>query len=35
MLPYMMVIVGLAFSRESQLLGPTALGQPFNREKRI
>ena len=35
MLPYMMVIVVLAFSRESQLLGPTALGQPFNREKRI
>ncbi len=35
MLPYVLVIVVLAFSRESQLLGPTALGQPFNREKRI
>jgi simple sugar transport system permease protein len=35
MLPYVMVIVVLAFSRESQLLGPTALGKPFNREKRI
>ena len=34
MLPYVMVILVLAFSRESQLLGPTALGQPFNREKR-
>lgn len=34
MLPYVMVIVVLAFSRESQLLGPTALGKPFNREKR-
>nr|WP_319474077.1 ABC transporter permease [uncultured Sphaerochaeta sp.] len=35
MLPYVMVIIVLAFSRESQLLGPTSLGQPFNREKRI
>jgi len=35
MLPYVLVIVVLAFSRESQLLGPTSLGQPFNREKRI
>ncbi|WP_320128348.1 ABC transporter permease [uncultured Sphaerochaeta sp.] len=34
MLPYVMVIIVLAFSRESQLLGPTALGKPFNREKR-
>jgi simple sugar transport system permease protein len=34
MLPYIMVIIVLAFSRESQLLGPTALGRPFNREKR-
>lgn len=34
MLPYILVIVVLAFSRESQLLGPTALGKPFNREKR-
>ena len=30
MLPYVLVIVVLAFSRESQLLGPTSLGQPFN-----
>jgi ABC-type uncharacterized transport system permease subunit len=35
MLPYVLVIIVLAFSRESQLLGPTALGKPFNREKRI
>lgn len=35
MLPYVLVIVVLAFSRESQLLGPSALGKPFNREKRI
>ncbi|MBJ2355938.1 ABC transporter permease [Sphaerochaeta sp. S2] len=35
MLPYVMVIIVLAFSRESQLLGPTSLGKPFNREKRI
>ena len=31
MLPYVLVIIVLAFSRESQLLGPTALGKPFNR----
>ncbi|MGE4467047.1 ABC transporter permease [Sphaerochaeta sp.] len=35
MLPYVLVIIVLAFSRESQLLGPTSLGKPFNREKRI
>lgn len=34
MLPYALVIVVLAFSRESLLLGPTALGKPFNREMR-
>ena len=34
MLPYVMVIAVLAFSRESLLLGPTALGKPFNREMR-
>ncbi len=34
MLPYVLVIVVLAFSRESLLLGPTALGKPFNREMR-
>ncbi len=35
MLPYALVIIVLAFSKESQLLGPTSLGKPFNREKRI
>ncbi len=35
MLPYVMVIIVLAFSRESQLLGPTSLGKSFNREKRV
>ncbi len=34
MLPYVLVIAALAFSRESLLLGPTALGKPFNREIR-
>ena len=34
MLPYALVILVLAFSRESLLLGPTALGKPFNREIR-
>jgi ABC-type uncharacterized transport system permease subunit len=34
MLPYVLVIVVLAFDRESQRLGPTALGQPFDREIR-
>ena len=34
MLPYVLVIVVLAFSRENLLLGPTALGRPFNREIR-
>ena len=34
MLPYVLVIVVLAFDRESQRLGPTALGAPFNREIR-
>jgi len=34
MLPYVLVIVVLAFDRESQRLGPTALGIPFNREIR-
>ncbi|NLY08223.1 MAG: ABC transporter permease [Spirochaetales bacterium] len=34
MLPYLLVIVVLAFSRESNKFGPTALGKPFNREMR-
>ncbi|MCH3907848.1 MAG: ABC transporter permease [Sphaerochaeta sp.] len=34
MLPYVLVIVVLAFDRESQRLGPTSLGIPFNREIR-
>jgi simple sugar transport system permease protein len=34
MLPYVLVIVVLAFDRENQRFGPTALGQPFNREIR-
>ena len=34
MLPYVLVIVVLAFDRESQRLGPTALGVPFDREIR-
>ncbi|MBR4477552.1 MAG: ABC transporter permease, partial [Spirochaetales bacterium] len=32
MLPYILVIVVLAFNRKSNRLGPTALGRPFNRE---
>lgn len=34
MLPYVLVILVLAFDRESQRLGPAALGAPFNREIR-
>jgi len=34
MLPYVLVIVVLAFSRKTQKSGPTALGKPFNREIR-
>ena len=34
MLPYVLVIVVLAFSRKTQKAGPTALGKPFNREIR-
>ena len=34
MLPYVLVIVVLAFSRKSQKTGPSALGKPFNREIR-
>lgn len=35
MLPYILVIVVLAFNRKSNKLGPTALGKPFNREMRV
>ena len=35
MLPYILVIVVLAFNKESNKLGPTALGKPFNREMRV
>ena len=35
MLPYILVIVVLAFNRKSNRLGPTALGRPFNREMRV
>ncbi|MCF0238528.1 MAG: ABC transporter permease [Sphaerochaetaceae bacterium] len=34
MLPYILVIVVLAFNRKSNKFGPTALGKPFNREIR-
>ncbi len=35
MLPYLLVIVVLAFNRESNKFGPAALGRPFNREMRV
>jgi len=35
MLPYILVIVVLAFNRKSNKFGPAALGKPFNREMRI
>lgn len=35
MLPYVMVIVTLAFSRDKKMQEPTSLGIPFDREKRI
>jgi simple sugar transport system permease protein len=35
MLPYIMVIVVLAFSRKNQHIRPADLGKPFNREMRI
>lgn len=34
MLPYLLVIIVLAFSRKTQKMGPTSLGKPFNREMR-
>lgn len=35
MLPYVLVIIVLALARKSQMLGPVALGKPFNREMRV
>ena len=35
MLPYILVIVVLAFNRKSNRFGPAALGRPFNREMRV
>ena len=35
MLPYILVIVVLAFNRKSNRLGPAALGKAFNREMRV
>ena len=35
MLPYAMVILVLALARKSRMLGPTALGKPYNREMRV
>jgi len=35
MLPYVLVIVVLSLARKARMLGPTALGKPFNREMRI
>lgn len=35
MLPYIIVIIVLAFNRKGNRLGPSALGKPFNREQRI
>ncbi len=35
MLPYVLVIVVLAFNRKSNKFGPAALGKAFNRERRV
>ncbi|MEN6364795.1 MAG: ABC transporter permease [Rectinema sp.] len=35
MLPYVLVILVLAFSRGSKMRGPAELGKPYNREKRV
>ena len=35
MLPYILVIIVLAFNRKSNRLGPSALGKSFNREMRV
>lgn len=35
MLPYVLVIVVLALARRSRMLGPAALGKPYDRERRV
>jgi simple sugar transport system permease protein len=35
MLPYALVILVLALARRSKLLGPAALGRPYDREQRV
>jgi simple sugar transport system permease protein len=35
MLPYGMVILVLALARRSRMLGPAALGKPYDRETRV
>jgi simple sugar transport system permease protein len=35
MLPYVLVILVLSLARRSRMLGPSALGKPFNREIRV
>jgi simple sugar transport system permease protein len=35
MLPYVMVILVLALARKSRMLGPAALGKPYDREMRV
>jgi len=35
MLPYVMVILVLALARRSRMLGPAALGRPYDREMRV
>ena len=35
MLPYVLVIVVLALARRSRMLGPVALGRPYDRERRV
>jgi ABC-type uncharacterized transport system permease subunit len=35
MLPYALVILVLALARKSRMLGPTALGKPYDRELRV
>lgn len=35
MMPYLLVIIVLAFNRNSSKQGPAALGRPFNREMRV
>jgi simple sugar transport system permease protein len=35
MLPYALVILVLALARRSRMLGPTALGKPYDREMRV